>query len=45
MNMPAALHRQLAELISQDADMRMIARTKRFNRVGYGSTSSAGSVE
>jgi acetyl-CoA carboxylase carboxyl transferase subunit beta len=41
----AALHRQLAELISQDADMRMIARMKRFNRVGYGSTSNAGPVD
>ena len=33
----AALHRELAELIAQDGDMRMIARAKRFNRVGYGS--------
>jgi acetyl-CoA carboxylase carboxyl transferase subunit beta len=32
----AALHRELAELLSQDTDMRMIARAKRFNRVGYG---------
>lgn len=31
----AALHRELAELVSQDAGMRMIARAKRFNRIGY----------
>ncbi len=30
----AALHRALSELIAQDADMRRIARGKRFNRVG-----------
>jgi acetyl-CoA carboxylase carboxyl transferase subunit beta len=31
----AALHRALSELIGQDADMRRIARGKRFNRVGH----------
>jgi len=36
----AALHRELAELTAQDADMRMIARAKRFNRVGYGSAAA-----
>ncbi|MET0454723.1 MAG: carboxyl transferase domain-containing protein [Mycobacterium sp.] len=30
----AALHRSLSELVAQDADMRRIARGKRFNRVG-----------
>jgi acetyl-CoA carboxylase carboxyl transferase beta subunit len=30
----AALHRELSELIGQDAGMRRIARGKRFNRIG-----------
>jgi acyl-CoA carboxylase subunit beta len=30
----AALHRELSELVGQDADMRRIARGKRFNRIG-----------
>jgi acetyl-CoA carboxylase carboxyl transferase subunit beta len=30
----AALHRELSDLIGQDADMRRIARGKRFNRIG-----------
>jgi acyl-CoA carboxylase subunit beta len=30
-----ALHRALSDLITQDANMRRIARGKRFNRVGY----------
>ncbi|MBY4403302.1 acetyl-CoA carboxyl transferase [Rhodococcus fascians] len=31
----AVLHRELAELIAQDPSMRMIAREKRFNRIGF----------
>jgi acetyl-CoA carboxylase carboxyl transferase subunit beta len=30
----AALHRELTDLIGQDADMRRIARGKRFSRIG-----------
>ena len=34
------LTERLTELIAQDGDMRMIARAKRFNRVGYGSAAA-----
>ncbi|OZC88452.1 acetyl-CoA carboxyl transferase [Rhodococcus sp. 06-412-2C] len=37
----AVLHRELADLIAQDPSMRMIAREKRFNRIGFAATASA----
>ena len=33
-----ALHRELSDLMGQDADMRRIARGKRFDRIGSGTT-------